>query len=617
MLLLVTFIVVLSALPIFFSLQLFPRILENLLFWTGLFFLSICLVRSRFLPLRMIGWFLPPLVFLLIFLSYGFFLFAGNFINYGIVSFAFANLSQLVLHFLQHGIQLFLLLGLIWILATVLCLVSINRTRHLRIKLRYATAFLGLSLLLMQLNREANPITAFFWKDESFVVKADLKNLVPILPAPTPLSPMATSPVIIIYLESWRYDLLKNKPSPAPRLESVLREGYFFNRSYASASHSNYSNPAFWFSQYPMRSRQASTLRRSDPWPRKSVFTALKDLGYSTAYVSSQNEKWGNMIGWMKAPGIDFFFHSEDYRGTTWENKDDLDGLALMIKMKIATSGKVEDSETMKIAWDWIGKNSTVPFAIGITLQNTHFNYFIPDGAEQPFQPSVIDFPTPYYVWPKDKKEHVYNRYLNAVYNVDKLLGEFFDQLKASGLWEKSCILITGDGGEAFYEHGFGNHSGPAYDECVRSLTWLKPPAQNYNPQWAVVEKPVSHVDLIPSIFDILALPIPGEFQGIPFSSDSRPEVYIHTNVIVAQNAIVQWPWKLMHNLRPVSKGYELYNLQDDPGEEKNLFKSGEKTSQDLKRLLNLWISNQESYYATPGIYQKFYPPRHQTEKPP
>jgi|GEM_PF-3360186 len=72
-----------------------------------------------------------------------------------------------------------------------------------------------------------------------------------------------------------------------------------------------------------------------------------------------------------------------------------------------------------------------------------------------------------------------------------------------------------------------------------------------------------------------------------------------------------------MNTLRPARKGCELYNLEEDPGEKKNLYKIGDETSQELKAVLNQRISNQLHYYRTPELYRHFYLPRYESSKPP
>ncbi|MFN3412633.1 MAG: sulfatase-like hydrolase/transferase [Thermoanaerobaculum sp.] len=127
-------------------------------------------------------------------------------------------------------------------------------------------------------------------------------------------------PVIVVLVESLRADLLTKHPNVVPFLRNVAREGLVFDKAYAPASHSNYSDLSVWYSRYPLLSGARTVWRADDPRRGLSAFGAFKALGYSTAYVSSQNEKWGNMIAWLKVPEVDFFFHSEDFVGEPWEN---------------------------------------------------------------------------------------------------------------------------------------------------------------------------------------------------------------------------------------------------------------------------------------------------------
>lgn len=55
-----------------------------------------------------------------------------------------------------------------------------------------------------------------------------------------------------------------------------------------------------------------------------------------------------------------------------------------------------------------------------------------------------------------------YNRYRNAVFYVDALIGEVFDTLKAQGLTESTIVAVVGDHGEEFNEHrlNYWGHNG-------------------------------------------------------------------------------------------------------------------------------------------------------------
>ncbi len=427
-------------------------------------------------------------------------------------------------------------------------------------------------------------------------------------PAAAPATaPPAAGPVIVILVESLRHDLLEMEPSPIPFLKSLWQQSHGFSRAYAAASHSDYADLSVWYSRYPLRSLNRSWLAQRPPAGDESLFSVLRSAGFATAYISSQNEKWGNMIRWLDVPAVQYFYHSEDYRGSTWYNRDDSKGLARLIGGGIATAGKIEDSQTLRIAREWIRDNGSKPFVLGLNLQNSHFSYVIPDGGAEPFGPSELDFETVYASWPEEQAEAVRRRYLNAVYNLDRLLAGFADFLKAQGLWDSAVFAVLGDSGEAFYEHGYSNHSGPMYDEAVRTLLLVKAPQQR---RGELHPHPVSHIDVVPAVLDLLGLPASPSFQGLsPFSVTAKRPIYMHSNAIVTQHGVVHWPWKFLETVYP-QRREELFNLAADPGERRNVVAEQRAAARQLRGNLALWKLKQISYYRQPDYHQHYWPPK-------
>lgn len=423
--------------------------------------------------------------------------------------------------------------------------------------------------------------------------------------------PDRSFPVIVILVESLRYDLLKHHPDAIPFLKSLHDDNIGFDLSYATASHSNLTDLAFWHSQYPLRGAGKESYPVDAPWRGTSLFRAFKDSGYRTAYISSQNERWGNMINWLKTPDVDYFFDSENFDGETWENYDDLAGLGGMLKRGLVTAGKVEDSQTLAIARQWISSNSGSPgFFLGMNLQNTHFSYVMPPGGIEPYQPSELGFDAVYYRWPESKKDNVRNRYLNAVTNVDSLLEKFSQYLKQRGIWDECLFVVVGDNGEGFYEHGFGNHSGPMYDEAVRTFSVIKLPESLRKAPFRVTH-PISHIDIAASIPFYAGIGVPESFQGLPIHiSDQLPRpVYMYSNAIVRQFGIVSWPWKLLMTEYPETQE-ELYRLDTDPQESINLAPTSSSEKKKLSEALRLWINTQKAYYGSSAYGTKI-PPQH------
>lgn len=439
----------------------------------------------------------------------------------------------------------------------------------------------------------------------------ELSHLIPYTP-PIAASNSASSrpPVIVIIIEALRSDILSTQPAAMPFLASIVPEGVLFDKDYSTSSHTDYANLAIWYSRYPFRSDHRLGYPYDAPWRGLSAFEYFKLNGYATAYFSSQNEKWGEMINWLKRPGTDTFFHSEDYHGRTWENDDDARGLIALIRAGIATAGKVEDSITLGFARDWIDQHSAAPFFIGMDLQNTHYSYVIPDGGSEPFKPDDMGFKRVYATWPRDKAREVRNRYLNAAWNVDRDLADFVRDLRKRGIWDRSMVVIVGDHGEAFYEHGFANHSGPLYDNVARSFAWVKFPKGDPR-NGHHFSDPISHIDLIPLAVATAGLPPWPGFQGIdPWRRTEDMPIFLAANALVWQIGVVRWPWKLLIETFPKHHS-ELYRLDSDPAEHRNLFVEMPTKAKRLTNVLEEWRSCQIDYYDSAPLYTAFDPPHY------
>jgi hypothetical protein len=89
-------------------------------------------------------------------------------------------------------------------------------------------------------------------------------------------------------------------------------------------------------------------------------------------------------------------------------------------------------------------------------LGSPHFPFlFAPEHAK--FLPIVED-PTVAQAQSADGGRRMYNRYRNSIHSVDAIVGQILDALDHRGLLDRSIVVITGDHGQEFYEHGFFGH---------------------------------------------------------------------------------------------------------------------------------------------------------------
>lgn len=190
---------------------------------------------------------------------------------------------------------------------------------------------------------------------------------------------------------------------------------------------------------------------------------------------------------------------------------------------------------------------------------------------------------------------HLVSQYDGEIAYLDHHLGQLFASLKSKGLFDNSLIVVTADHGEAFGEHDILNHGGMALYQSQTFIPLLiKYPHQTTG---AVVDAAVSGVDLLPTVFDSLKLPVPAGLDGgsllqidgtgravISESYPGGTAVYINPKRFGrTYNSIQSWPFKL---IRPSAGPVEMYDLSADPGEHHNLYDPQNSTANLLSTRL-------------------------------
>lgn len=197
-----------------------------------------------------------------------------------------------------------------------------------------------------------------------------------------------------------------------------------------------------------------------------------------------------------------------------------------------------------------------------------------------------------------------------AIEGNDRQLRRLYERLIELGLDRQTLFIVTSDHGEAFGEHGRTGHGQSVYEEEVHVPLMMRLPGV-LKP--ARVEQPVSLVDLLPSILNLCGVVVDRrEIQGNTLPTDARtrgsggpifvssfvyPEdVDVQDRSRVQATAIIDFPWKLI-----VTAGgpggeprLELYDLQADPGERRNLAAASADRAGVLRAQLRQFLANQE-----------------------
>jgi arylsulfatase A-like enzyme len=414
--------------------------------------------------------------------------------------------------------------------------------------------------------------------------------------------------VLMVQIESLRSDQLRvygGTRDVMPTVDALARESRVFTNAYIQASHSNYQDLVPLSSHYPLRSAEMYEYPENPTYPRVLIYDVLKALGYRTAIFSSQNERWGGMLNFHRASSLDRFFHAETFSGPTYTPWGDLGFAAWVQETKGA--GSVDDKYTVSEAIQWIDSVASEPFFVQMNLQSSHLPYVVPEDFPHRFSPKELDFAIMWGKFPIEKIDVVKGRYADSLFYEDTQIARLFDHLKRRGLWDNTVIVIGGDNGEAFYEHGFAAHASSLFNEVMKVPMIIRAPGL----EPGVDPRPAMFLDVPPSVFHLLGLPPHPSFQGIslfdPEPNPDRSLFMIVQTPSAFQSAIVRSGFKLLHS--EWDGRYFLWDQVNDPGETKNLVSSRPDLVEDLAARLRFWRAEQLSYYADVPRQSREYPP--------
>ena len=102
------------------------------------------------------------------------------------------------------------------------------------------------------------------------------------------------------------------------------------------------------------------------------------------------------------------------------------------------------------------------------------------------------------------------NPYDGEVAYVDHVLGRIFSYMEEKDLFDNSLVIFTGDHGESLWEHNEETHGFFAYNSTI----WVPLIISVPDLKSRKVEQHVSHIDIFPSICEVLDIDKPAFLQG-------------------------------------------------------------------------------------------------------
>ncbi|MFA6216635.1 MAG: sulfatase [Candidatus Omnitrophota bacterium] len=171
-------------------------------------------------------------------------------------------------------------------------------------------------------------------------------------------------------------------------------------------------------------------------------------------------------------------------------------------------------------------------------------------------------------------------QYDGEVHYVDEEVGKLLAELKRSGLFDQSLILLTSDHGESLGEHHlYFNHIFTLFNEVIKIPLFIKMPAQR---QGVIVKENVSSLDILPTVLNSIGIKDCQKCEGInlfdAFNQKRGLFAYVSRNMY----CFIYDTWKLIkyprvsdekHGYMKIffpeygSQEYQLFNMEKDPGE--------------------------------------------------
>ncbi len=173
----------------------------------------------------------------------------------------------------------------------------------------------------------------------------------------------------------------------------------------------------------------------------------------------------------------------------------------------------------------------------------------------------------------------------------DSVLGEFLGGLDEEGRLDDTVVVVLGDHGEALGDHGEKTHGTFAYNSTLRvpGILWA---GDALAPR--VFDRAVRHVDVMPTLLDLLGVEAPTAMSGQslrPYLAgepyEPPPTYFEALNVHLTRDwaplrGVVQDGYKLVSLPIP-----ELYHLEDDPTERRNLYADEPDVARKLEQTLS------------------------------
>jgi len=390
--------------------------------------------------------------------------------------------------------------------------------------------------------------------------------------------------LILVSIDTLRADHLASYGYPretAPFLDRMLAaEGMLFETVVSAATTTGPSHMTLFTSLQPSvhsirRNSGAARLPRSVP----TLAELLRGRGFATGAVTE-----GGGVGARR--GFERGF------GRFVENPT-----------PIPNRPGAQSAVSFPRALDWVRSVGDRRFFLFLHTYEVHGPYRAPLEYQSLFQDEPSGTAAGPLPLPLKRQPVLYDREIRYA---DDGLRDFVAGLAAAGRLDDTLLVVTSDHGEEFLDHGNLGHGATPYEEVLRVPLLFRGPGV---PAGRRIPAPLGLVDLMPTLLELVGVPVPAGVTGRSFADLVRGEggdgsgrerpLYSEAWFRWAHSPTglrpVEQPTlsvrlgdrKLIRFRRGEGHRYEYYDLARDPDEQRDLYPQQPAAAADLRALLD------------------------------
>lgn len=377
--------------------------------------------------------------------------------------------------------------------------------------------------------------------------------------------------IIYYFFESTAFKRIGNSykgESLTPVWENLRKNSFVSDRHYANSPLSVNSMVSALGSSYTNTNNLWIPMTDPD-YPIVTIPQILKKKGYRTGLIQSGSLKNFGHRGFLKKRDLDLLVDYYD--------------LNQKIRYPQFVAESIDDRDMVEFALEFMDQSKDSPFFMALFPNAPHHPYMVPDKKFEIIR--NIDRI-------ENKNQKLELRYKNSLYYADYCLGMLIEGIRKRGLLDDTLVFVFADHGEAFYDHRQNYlHALFLYEENVHV------PFLVYNPrlfpETLHYEGISRHIDIMPTTLDILGISGREKQEGVSlWGAHSQQLASFQTFWNRSFAGVRDGKWKYILDLETGQE--QLFNLEEDPGEQTNLIGENPEVAKTYKE----YVLRAQSYKA-------------------